>query len=177
MFTGLAITGQTVSFFLIALFLIACGVMLLSLKKVIYMALAIGGVFIGCAAIFLMLEAEFLAFIQVLLYAGAITIMMLFAIMLTKHDEMEQPQAITAHPVWAAIGAAGFGLVILWVVKFSGIKWPQASAESPFQGQDNVKMIGEALFSLYVIPFELVSVVLIVALVGAITLANKEEKN
>ncbi|MGZ4123260.1 MAG: NADH-quinone oxidoreductase subunit J, partial [Tumebacillaceae bacterium] len=79
MFANLAFTGQTVSFFLISLFLIACGVLLLSMKKVIYMALAIGGVFIGVAAIFIMLEAEFLAFIQVLLYAGAITIMILFA--------------------------------------------------------------------------------------------------
>lgn len=177
MFSGFVITGQTVAFFLIALFLIACGVMLLSMKKVVYMALSIGGVFIGAAAVFLMLEAEFLAFIQILLYAGAITIMMLFAIMLTRHNEIEKPQPLTAHPVWAGIGATCIGLVILWVVKFSGIKWPQATGDSPFQGQDNVKVIGEALFNQYVIPFELVSVVVTVALVGAITLANKEEKN
>ncbi|MBL0385451.1 NADH-quinone oxidoreductase subunit J [Tumebacillus sp. ITR2] len=176
MFSGLVITGQTVAFFLIALFLIACGVMLLSMKKVIYMAISIGGVFIGAAAIYILLEADFLAFAQVLVYAGAITIMLLFAIMLTKHEEMERPAVLTAHPVWATIGTAGLGLIVLWVVKFSNIKWPQATPDSPFQGQDNVKLIGEALFSQYVIPFELVSVVLIVALVGAITLANKEEK-
>ncbi|HEU4964748.1 MAG TPA: NADH-quinone oxidoreductase subunit J [Bacilli bacterium] len=175
MFSGLVITGQTVSFFLISLFVIACGVMLLSLKKVVYMAMSIGGVFIGVAGIYIMLEAEFVAFIQILLYAGAITIMLLFAIMLTRHDAIETPQKITAHPVWAALGSAAFGLIILWVVKFSGITWPVPAANSPWQGQDNVKLVGEALFSNYVIPFELVSVVLIVAVVGAITLANKEE--
>jgi NADH-quinone oxidoreductase subunit J len=175
MFGGIAITGQTVAFFLISLFVIACGVLLLSLRKVIYMALAIGGVFIGVAGIYIMLEAEFLAFIQVLLYAGAITIMLLFAIMLTRHDEVEGPQKITAHPVWAAIGAIGLGAIVLYVTKFSGLRWP-TPADSPWEGQDNVRLIGEALFGKYVIPFELVSVVLIVALVGAITLANREEK-
>jgi NADH-quinone oxidoreductase subunit J len=176
MFSGLTITGQSVAFFLISLFVIACGVLLLSLRKVIYMAIAIGGVFIGVAAVYLMLEAEFLAFIQVLLYAGAITIMLLFAIMLTKHDEVEAPAKITAHPVWAAIGAAALGGIVLYVVKFAGIIWPKPSVESPWQGENNVKLVGEALFNQYVIPFELVSVVLIVALVGAITLAKKEEE-
>jgi len=176
MFSGFAITGQSVAFFLISLFVIACGVLLLSLRKVMYMAMAIGGVFIGVAAVFLMLEAEFLAFIQVLLYAGAITIMLLFAIMLTRHDEVEMPQKFTAHPAWSAIAAAAIGGIVLWAVKFSGVKWPTPSAESPWQGEDNVKLIGESLFNQYVIPFELVSVVLIVALVGAITLAKKEEE-
>lgn len=175
MFSGLVITGQTVAFFLISLFVIACGVMLLSLRKVIYMALAVGGVFIGVAGIYIMLEAEFVAFIQILLYAGAITIMMLFAIMLTKHDEIEIPQQIKAHPVWAALGSGAFGLIVLWVVKFSGITWPQAQEQSPWAGQDNVRLVGEMLFKDYVIPFELVSVVIIAAVVGAITLANREE--
>jgi NADH-quinone oxidoreductase subunit J len=176
MFANLAFTGQTVSFFLISLFLIACGVLLLSMKKVLYMALAIGGVFLGVAAIFIMLEAEFLAFIQVLLYAGAITIMILFAIMLTKHDEMETARGISAHPVWAAITAIGLGGIIVYVLKFSGMTLPAPVKDSPWVGQNNVKLIGDALFGQYVIPFELVSVVLIVALVGAITLANKEDK-
>jgi len=175
MFSGFELTGQSIAFFLISLFVIACGVLLLNLKKVIYSALAIGGVFIGVAAIYIMLEAEFLAFTQILVYAGAITIMLLFAIMLTRHDEIEMQTSITAHPVWSALGVIGLGGLILYVIKFSGIRWPEPLRESPFQGQDNVKMIGESLFSQYVIPFELVSVVLIVAVVGAITLANKEE--
>lgn len=176
MFSGLAFTGQTVSFFLISLFIIGCGVMLLSMRKVIYMAMAIGGVFIGVAAIFVMLEAEFLAFIQILLYAGAITIMVLFAIMLTKHDELEPQLGFRAHPVWAALTAIGLGAIIVYVLKFSGIVLPQPGTDSPWVGQNNVKLIGDALFNQYVVPFELVSVVLIVALVGAITLANKEDK-
>ncbi|TCP57748.1 NADH dehydrogenase subunit J [Tumebacillus sp. BK434] len=175
MFGGIEFTGQNIAFFLISLFVIACGVLLLSLRKVLYMALAVGGVFIGVAGIYIMLEAEFLAFIQILLYAGAITIMMLFAIMLTRHDEIEKPQKVTAHPVWAAIAAIGLGGIILYVTKFAGLRWPSPT-DSPWEGQDNVKLIGESLFGQYVIPFELVSVVLIVALVGAITLANKEEK-
>ncbi|MFD2170183.1 NADH-quinone oxidoreductase subunit J [Tumebacillus lipolyticus] len=175
MFSGIEFTGQNIAFFLISMFVIACGVMMLTLRKVLYMALSVGGVFIGVAGIYIMLEAEFLAFIQILLYAGAITIMMLFAIMLTRHDEVEKPQRVTAHPVWAAIGAIGIGAIILYVTKFAGLRWPSAT-DSPWEGQDNVKLIGESLFGQYVIPFELVSLVLIVALVGAVTLANKEEK-
>lgn len=176
MFEGFALTGQSIAFFLISLFVIACGVMLLSLRKVIYMALAIGGVFIGLAGIYILLEAEFLAFIQVLLYAGAITIMLLFAIMLTRHDDVDAQDKITAHPVWSAIGAAGIGLIVLYVLKFSGVRWPESNPASPFEGRPNVNLIGDALFNTYVVPFELVSVVIIVALVGAITLANREEE-
>lgn len=175
MFEGFALTGQSVAFFLISLFVIACGVMLLSLRKVIYMALALGGVFIGLAGIYILLEAEFLAFIQVLLYAGAITIMLLFAIMLTRHDDVDAEEKVTAHPVWSAIGAAGIGLVVLYVLKFSGVRWPEP-IDSPWAGKVNVNLIGESLFNQYVVPFELVSVVIIVALVGAITLANRGEE-
>ncbi|MGZ4123194.1 MAG: NADH-quinone oxidoreductase subunit J, partial [Tumebacillaceae bacterium] len=74
------------------------------------------------------------------------------------------------------IGAIGLGGIIVYVLKFSGMTLPQAVKDSPWAGQNNVKLIGDALFNQYVIPFELVSVVLIVALVGAITLANKEDK-
>lgn len=175
MFEGFALTGQSVAFFLTSLFVIACAVLLLSQRKVIYMALSIGGVFIGLAGIYILLEAEFLAFIQVLLYAGAITIMMLFAIMLTRHDDLDTQEKVTAHPVWSAIGAASIGLIVLYVLKFSGVRWPE-SVESPWAGKVNVNLIGDSLFNQYVVPFELVSIIIIAALVGAITLANREEE-
>ncbi|GIM45691.1 NADH:ubiquinone oxidoreductase subunit J [Collibacillus ludicampi] len=168
-------SGQLITFFIISLLIIASAIAMLNLRKVIYMALAIGGVFIGVAGVYVLLDAEFVAFAQVLLYAGAITILMLFAIMLTHHDSSELEYQWNAHTVVSAIGAAGFLGVLMWAIRGIGATdWPQ-SAESAWKGS-SVNQVAETIFNNYTIPFELVSIVLIVALVGAVILARREEE-
>ncbi|MFC4769508.1 NADH-quinone oxidoreductase subunit J [Effusibacillus consociatus] len=171
-------TGQMIAFILISLLVIGSAVAMLFARKVIYMALLIGGVFIGVAAIYILLDADFAGFAQILIYAGAITILMLFAIMLTNHGSQEQTP-VNTHTVTAVVAAGGLLGLLYWgfnTIDWS--KWEQLSPKDPTPpwGDNSVRAVGQAIYSAYTIPFELVSVVLIVALVGAVILARKEEE-
>lgn len=167
-------SAQMIAFFLISLFILACAVMMLSFRKVVYMALAVGGVFIGCAALYILLGAEFVGIAQVVVYAGAITILILFAIMLTNHEATEPEEPWTVRKALAAVGCFLLGVTLLFVIR--GQAWPQGDPSADFnQGMSNTLAIGEALFKSYMIPFELVSLLLTVALVGAVILAQQRK--
>ena len=168
--------AQTIAFYIISLIILACAMMLLSFRKVIYMALAIGGVFIGCAAVYMLLGAEFVGIAQILIYAGAITILMMFAIMLTNHEATEPVMKWTPRNIISAVSAILLGAVLLLALRFT--TWPQMDATTNVNaGLANPVAIGVTLFKTYTIPFELVSLLLIVGLVGAVILAHdrKEE--
>ena len=81
------ITGEFIAFIVLAVIALVGGVLLLNLTKVVHMVLALVATFISIAGIYVLLSAEFLAVVQILIYSGAITIIMLFGIMLTKHDD------------------------------------------------------------------------------------------
>jgi NADH-quinone oxidoreductase subunit J len=169
------LSGPVIAFFVIALFTIGCAVMMLSFRKVIYMALSIGGVFIGCAALYMLLGAEFVGIAQVLIYAGAITILIMFAIMLTNHEASEPPFQWNARNVFAAIGTVLLGVVLLLVIRST--RFPAADASVDLNGgNSNPVAIGIMLFKQYAIPFELVSLLLIVGLVGAVILAKERKE-
>ncbi|MFB9326955.1 NADH-quinone oxidoreductase subunit J [Paenibacillus aurantiacus] len=165
------LTGEFVAFFVFAVMIISGAVFMISLTKVVHMVLALLAAFVGVAGLFVLLDAEFLAFVQVLIYAGAVAILMIFGIMMTNHQEEETATTRRAwHEGLAAVGAlALFGLI------FFAIRASEMPAVQPLAaGEDNALAIGKLLFSNYVIPFELVSVLLTVAFIGSIVLAKKE---
>lgn len=174
MILGVPITGQSVAFFLLALLIITSGVLLMTFQKVMHMALALAGVFLGVAGIFILLGAAFVGIIQVLIYGGAVTILMVFAVMLTEQGDQEMAkEAGLRQTVPALVGAAAFVAIVLLVVRQTG--WPVSAVSlHPFAGS-TVQLIANSLFHYYAIPFELISVVLTVALVGAVLIARKEE--
>ncbi len=124
--------------------------------------------FVGVSGIYVMLEAPFLAMAQLLIYVGAVAILILFAIMLTRRVMSEQPgqQSNNQWPVAAAVAALLFGVLALATRQ----AWPISNAAPP----DNViTALGEAFLGPYVLPFEIVSVLLLAALVGAIIIARE----
>lgn len=168
----MTLTGEFFAFMSLALVAVIGGVLLLNLTKVIHMVVALVFTFVSIAGIYVLLSAEFLAVIQVMIYSGAITIMMLFGIMLTRHhgDEAEpkggMSQACTvARRNWLWSKLVYFGIYDL---NFEAV--PNTPHEN------NTEQIGVSLFSQYIIPFELTSVILLVALVGAIVLARKDDE-
>ncbi len=165
----MTLTGQYVAFFLFALMAITGGVFMINLNKVIHMVLSIGLSFFGVAGLFVILHAEYLAFVQVLIYAGAITIMMAMGTMMTHHATAEVLPRRKWHTFLAIISAITIGGFFLYGIY--KITWPSEMAEL---NDNNVMAIGEKIFTNYVIPFELASILLLVALVGAIVLAKKE---
>jgi NADH-quinone oxidoreductase subunit J len=124
---------------------------------------------IAVAAIFILLAAEFLAIVQVLVYGGAVTILILFAMMLTRVRDMPKALNGPQAPI-AALVAGAFGVTS--VVAIANTKVPGES--------DKINVIafedlGDALFTTWAMPFEIASLVLIVALLGAIVIARGEE--
>jgi NADH-quinone oxidoreductase subunit J len=162
-------TGEMIAFFLLALTAITGGVLLINLTNVVHMVVALIFTFIAIAGIYITLSAEFVAVVQVLIYSGAITIIMLFGIMLTRHQEKEK-RAPRLKMMLTGLTIGLFFLIMYGKIK--DLNFGQQDAELHI---DNTKKIGVELYSHYVIPFELTSVLLLVALIGSIILAKRED--
>lgn len=167
------INAELIAFFFLSAGAIGGAVFFINLKRVMHMAVALAFCFFSIAGIFLLLHAEFLAVIQVLIYTGAVTILMIYGIMLTKQKE-EQEEKDGRH-IWdRSVAFAGVGILfvtLLWIIH----RFPIIGSHEP--RDFTLVDIGVTLFRKYTIPFEIVSILLFVALIGAIILAKKEEKS
>ncbi len=139
------------------------------LKNVFYNALGLGLCLFGVAGVFIYLNAEFLAIMEVIIYIGAITVAIIFAIMLSQ--PMSQKYAPReAKKVARSLLLAG--LVFLVVVKaMHSARWPLQSAE----GDYSIRAVGRSLLTHYALPFEAVSLVLLVAIIGALVISSGKD--
>ena len=134
--------------------------------------------FVGVAGIYALLGAYFLAVTQVLVYVGAISVLMIFAIMLTR-DLMAEESALNKQWVWSLIAASSvFGVLgVLGYMTDWPIAWPVAESAVAAEGEavpaiDMVDALGRSLMSEHLLAFEVISVILLAALVGAIVIAR-----
>lgn len=162
--------GESIVMVILSIFVISGAVFMINFTKVVHMVLSLATTFIGLAGLYIVLGAEFIGFVQILVYGGAITILMLFGIMMTKHDGEEEPPKRPLHNVLIFIGV----LALFGTLYFS-IQWADFPVAETTAVQDNTKALGESLFNEYVFPMELVAVLLVVAFIGAIALAKREE--
>lgn len=158
----------------VALFYVVAGITALAAlgvvtaRSVVSAALFLLVCLLGIAALFVLLSAEFLALVQILLYGGAIVIVILFALMLTRHDD-QRPTAERRHLMLAILAGALFLGLMLFVFVVSAGK---GSLESDVPARASVEEIGGTLFQQWAIPFEVASLVLLVALIGAMVIAR-----
>lgn len=165
---SLQITGEVVAFFLLAIIIISGAIFMISMEKVVHMVVSLAATFIGLAGMYVLLQAEFVAVVQVLIYAGAVTILMIFGIMMTRHDQTEEKPRASAHQILLAAGSIGLFGILFYAIR--NAQFPaEVGASAPTTAE-----IGELLFTQHVIPFELVSVMLTVAFIGAIIIAKRE---
>ena len=167
----MSLSGELIAFIGLALVAIVGGMLLITLTKVVHMVIALVFTFLGIAGIYMLLSAEFVAIVQILIYSGAITIVMLFGIMLTKHQENDAPAKGGWGNFSLLAAIAGFAVAV-----YLGIYNLDIPVQPTALHEENTKQIGIELFSKYVIPFEVMSVLLLVALVGAIVLAKKDDE-
>ncbi|MGN1400183.1 MAG: NADH-quinone oxidoreductase subunit J [Bacillus sp. (in: firmicutes)] len=169
----MTVSGEFIAFLFLALAAVTGAVLLLYLKKVVHMVLSVVLTFISIAGLYVLLSAEFLAAVQILIYSGAITIIMLFGIMLTKHNDQESKTAKREglHRFFVLLGILGFAGTV-----YFGIYNLEIPSEPAALHEQNTEKIGVELFSKYIIPFELVSVLLLVALIGAVILAKRDRE-
>jgi len=168
-------------YMLFAILAIGGGIVMLNSAKVVHMVASLAVTFISLAGLYLTLGAGFVAIVQVLISAGAVSILMIFGIKLTKHrhdgeDEREEAEKVGArsghlHEILAAVGVlALFGVLYYAIRKAS---FPTAPAAEPV---NTILATGKLLVSRYALPFEIMAVLLTAAFVGAIVIAKREEE-
>jgi NADH-quinone oxidoreductase subunit J len=167
--------AQTIFFYAIAAVMVAAAVAVVTTRNVVRAALALIVVFGGVAAQFVVLAAEFVAVTQVLIYIGAIMVLMLFGIMLTR-ARIGREVGMTNEHWWVGILT---GLLLLGVMGYALVDYfgdDRLPADRMLDSVDgsNTATVSDSIFSTYLVPFEVVSVLLLAALVGAIVIARKD---
>ncbi len=153
------------------------GIATITRKNVVHALLFLVFTFLNVAAIFFLSQAYFLAVVQILVYAGAIMVLFLFVIMLLNLRTFEQEEQTHRKQRWVALGLSVLVLaefvVVLAGITFTSARGGAAEAIAA-AGGSGTKAFGEALFDQMLLPFEIASVVLLVAMVGAIILVRRE---
>lgn len=163
---------QLVSFGILAVLMVVAALGVVLLSNVVYSAFLLGGVFLSISGLYILLNADFVAAAQILIYVGAVNVLILFAIMLVNKREDFQDNG------WRWVRQGATALVCLGIFALLGTMalmtpWP-LSTESPALVENTLIAIGEHLFSDFLLPFELASVLLLMAMVGAIILARRD---
>ena len=153
----------------ITLVLGALGVVLL--PNIVYSAFLLGGVFLSVAGLYLLLNASFVAAAQVLVYVGAVNVLILFAIMLV--NKKENLAAVPGLPLRRVLSGLVCGGLLALLIRVA-FTTPWALPGPLPVGEEATFRIGEHLFSDYLLPFELASVLLLMAMIGAIVLARRD---
>lgn len=156
-------------FYLIAALAVGGGLGVVFARTTVYAALFLILSLLAVAGVYILLASEFLALVQVLIYGGAVTVLLLFALMLTRTGDLPDTMVGAQWPVAALTALLLVGLLIATV---STSNWPGDNGMiSTIAFQD----LGDALFRRWAVPFEIASLVLLVALIGAIYIAREEE--
>jgi NADH-quinone oxidoreductase subunit J len=162
------LTSPQIFFAALAAIAFGSGLVVVLSRNVIHAAVFLAFSLLAVAGLFLLLLADFLALLQVLIYAGAVTILVVFALMLTRQSggttTLDNPQK-----PWAALAAALFLAVAL--LSIYSTPWPASPGELQHVPYTD---LGKSLFTTWAVPFEVVSLVLLVALIGAIVIARAE---
>ena len=163
---------DTIFFYLFALLTLAGALATITARSAVHSAVSLIVSLLGVAGLYLLQKAEFLFAVQIVLYIGGIMVLFLFVIMLVNLDEAAKQKQF--RNAWWLAGACLIGVAAeVWfiVARYGGIRWPAQTLPSP-GGPGNTERIADVLFSEYLLPFELVSVLLLVAVVGGVYMAK-----
>ncbi len=158
-------------FILFAGMAVGCALSMVAHRNPLYSAISLIGVFISLACLYVTLAAPFIAAVQVIVYAGAIMVLVVFVIMLLNVEAEERPMRLRSL-IPIAVGLAA----VLFAEAIFIIFFVQASPSTPTDNISNVGLtssIGAGLFTSYLLPFEITSVLLLMAIVGAMSLARR----
>lgn len=155
-------------FALAALLILTSAVWVVTLRNLFRAALSLGLVLLGVAVLFILLEADFLAFVQILVYVGAILTLVVFAIMLTA--KLQTSTALPASRQRVPAAAVAIGLFAILVSTTHAVPWPAASSGPAV----TLASLGQELVKTLVLPFEVISLVFVAAMVGAIAIAARQ---
>jgi NADH-quinone oxidoreductase subunit J len=169
--------GHAIAFYVISALILGFAVLVVSTKNTVHAVLFLVMNFLAIAALYVLLTAQFLAAIQVLVYAGGIVVLYLFVVMLVNLKRPPEDHSAAQRRPWLGFGLAGVVLVQIGAILVWGGAGTPADPDT-MQNTDlalnNVERVGMLLYTDYLVPFELASMLLLVAMVGAIILAKRE---
>ena len=162
---------MTLSFAIIAVLIIAAATAAMTLRNLVHSALAVAVAFGGLALAYLQLDAQFVGLTQILVYVGAVAILIVFAVLLTRGGEAPEKSVFSASWIWGALITVSVFATLAWAVTHSFA----SQRELPPQPEATVKHIGDALMTKFVLPLEVIGLLLTAALIGAVIIAMRDE--
>ena len=168
---NIAYSTELICFLILSAVIVSGSLAVVLLENIVYSAFLLGGVFMAVAGLYLLLNASFVAAAQILVYVGAVNVLILFAIMLVNKKEKLKPIEGLKTRKLISGGICG-GLLILLLRVSITTKWSIPGPKSI--GEEATERIGEHLFTDYLLPFELASILLLMAMIGAIVLARRD---
>lgn len=161
---------MSAAFIVISVVTLASGIAAMLLRNLVHCALSLSITFAGLAALYLQLDAQFVGFAQLLVYVGAVAILIVFAILLTRGSEPHRQSVFASH--WlVGIGVAVAVFEVVAGVIFSSTALARLPVAAP---EVSVRQLGDQLMTKYVLPLELLGLLLTAALIGAVILAMPE---
>ena len=162
---------MTLPFAIIGILTLASAMAAMSLRNLVHCALALTVTFAGLAAFYMQLDAQFVGFAQVLVYIGAVAILIVFAILLTHRGEPPRPSIFSATwVVGVSIAVAVFGVIGGLVLSSQAV-----TRKVPPPPDISVRQIGEQLMTRFILPLEVIGLLLTAALIGAVIIAIHEK--
>ena len=168
---NIAYSTELICFLILSAVIVSGSLAVVLLENIVYSAFILGGVFMAVAGLYLLLNASFVAAAQILVYVGAVNVLILFAIMLVNNKEKLKPIEGLKTRKLISGGICGGLLILLLRVDLS-TDWSIPGPNSI--GEAATERIGEHLFTDYLLPFELASILLLMAMIGAIVLARRD---
>ena len=167
-------TINPVAFYVISTLVVGGALAVVTLRTIVHAAYALIGCFFFIGALYLLIGADFLAAAQILIYAGAIPVLIIFAIMLTRGSMTAAGNGFVRLWPLALLVTMGLGAVLLGVIAGSRDTWVQSPYPQNLLDSGTTETIGKVLLNTYALPFEVASVLLLAALIGAIVLARRD---
>jgi NADH-quinone oxidoreductase subunit J len=164
---------DTLFFYMFALLAVAGAILTITMRSAVHCAISLIASLAGVAGLYLLQRAEFLFAVQLVLYIGGIMVLFLFVIMLVNLDSAAKERQF--HRRWVAGLAAVLlaGGAALWLLSKGALSFKAAAPQAASGGIGNIEQISDVLFRDYLVPFELASLLLLVAIVGSVLMAKK----
>lgn len=162
---------MSASFVLLSLLILSGAILAMTLRNLVHCALALTLTFAGLAGVYLELNAQFIGFAQILVYIGAVAILVVFAILLTRGSEPPAQQVFSTSWGWGvAVALAVFGVIAGVIFSSRLISGKVLEASQP-----SVRQIGDALMTRFILPLEVLGLLLTAALIGGVIIAFRDK--
>jgi NADH-quinone oxidoreductase subunit J len=165
---------EQIFFYIFAVIAVISAIAVVSVRNPVHSAVYLIVCFLQVAAIFILLRAPFLAAVQVFIYVGAVMVLFLFAVMVLDVGKESFGEHMHSQAIPAVITVAGLLAVAIWMISTGRLTAPLGPYTEEALAK-NTEVIGKALYTQYIFPFEVVSLLLLIALIGAVVLVLKDK--